>query len=125
MIRCSWRSLILLVTIASACGKALPVLDNIDQVSWKDDKNGCSGKRMEMQDNFASQKDKLLSLSEDDIVALLGKPDQNELAKRNQKFYYYFLEPSGDCHADGDDHPLKLVVRFNAVGLAKEVRLER
>jgi len=125
MTRCSWRSIILLVVIASACGKALPGLDNIDLVSWKGDRNGCGGKRNGMRDNLASQKEKLLSLSEDDIVALLGKPDQNELYKRNQKFYYYFLEPSPDCQADGDVHPLKLVVRFNAVGLANEVRLER
>lgn len=68
--------------------------------------------------------DKLLALSEVDLVALLGRPDEEELYKRNQKFYYYYLQPSGNCDKTVTDSPLRLVIRFNAVGLAKEVTVE-
>ena len=71
-----------------------------------------------------SQSKKLLALSQQDVIALLGKPDENELYKRDQKFFYYFVQPSPSCKNAGADNPKKLVIRFNAVGLAKEVSLE-
>lgn len=111
--------------IIFSCGKSLPVLEEIDLEAWKNDKQACSGKRTAMSDAIKSQSKKLLALSEQEIIGLLGKPDENELYKRNQKFYYYFLEPSKECRgASGDSDPQRLVIRFNAVGLAKEVSLE-
>jgi outer membrane protein assembly factor BamE (lipoprotein component of BamABCDE complex) len=71
-----------------------------------------------------SQSKKLLALSEQEVIALLGKPDENELYKRNQKFYYYFVQPSPTCTNAVIQNPKKLVIRFNAVGLAKEVGFE-
>ena len=68
------------------------------------------------------QKDKLKGLSQDDIVEVLGKPDQNELYKRNQKFFYYLLSPGKACGSDSTAHRLSL--RFNAMGFAKEVLVE-
>ncbi|HEX6892106.1 MAG TPA: hypothetical protein VF141_15470, partial [Chryseolinea sp.] len=61
-------------------------MEGIDVTTWKNDKKGCAGERLEMKEAILSQKDKLLALSELDIVDLLGKPDQEELYKRNQKF---------------------------------------
>jgi hypothetical protein len=58
------------------------------------------------------------------IVRLLGKPDRNELFTRNQKFFEYYLQPSPECNADSAGTAMKLVVRFNAMGLAKEVAVE-
>lgn len=77
-----------------------------------------------MADALLSQKEKLLSLSELEIVDVLGKPDQQELYKRNQKFYYYFIKPSEDCNLPSPANSLRLVIRFNAVGLAKEIGTE-
>jgi len=96
----------------------------LDEAQWKNDKNGCAGKRTTMADALLSQKEKLLSLSELEIVDVLGKPDQQELYKRNQKFYYYFIKPSGDCDRPSPANSLRLVIRFNAVGLAKEIGTE-
>lgn len=106
-----------------SCGKELPALEGIDQNAFKDDHNGCSGKRATMIDAVRKEKEKLLSLDELALVKVLGKPDRNELFKRNQKFYYYFLEPAPECKS-GNAIALKLVVRFNAMGLAKEVVVE-
>ena len=58
------------------------------------------------------------------IVKLLGRPDQNELSTRNQKFFYYFLEPAPACGTATDSLSARLSIRFNAVGLAKEVAIE-
>jgi hypothetical protein len=107
-----------------SCGKPLPSFEGIDLAAWKDDKQACNGTRTSMIDLMENNSRKFLSLSEQEIISLLGKPDENELYKRNQKFYYYFVEPSVTCTNSPTQNPKKLVVRFNAVGLAKEVGIE-
>jgi hypothetical protein len=116
-------SLLALLFIVLSCGKPLPELKVIDLKAWKADRNGCASKRSEMIDAIRKEKAKLLALDEMQIVTLLGKPDRNELFKRNQKFFYYFLEPSAQCETHGDN-PLRLSIRFNAMGLAKEAVVE-
>lgn len=107
-----------------SCGKPLPELAGIDKAAWLADKGACAGSRTGMLEAVKTNKDKLLALSEVELVELLGRPDENELYKRNQKFYYYYLQPSSACHTAAVTKPLRLVVRFNAVGLAKEVTVE-
>jgi hypothetical protein len=120
---CRWLS-IFLVSIFSACDKPLPTLEGIDPARWKEDKNACSNSRVSMRDAIEREKEKLLSLDQMQVITLLGKPDQNELLKRNQKFFYYFLDPAPACPASRDSAAEKLVIRFNAMGLAKEVSIE-
>jgi hypothetical protein len=107
-----------------SCGKPLPTFDNIDLQAWQDDKSGCTGQRTSMLSLLENQSEKLLALSQQDIIRLLGKPDENELYKRNQKFFYYFVQPSPACSDTITLKPKKLVIRFNAVGLAKEVEIQ-
>ena len=71
---------------------------------------------------LTEQKDELKGLSEGDIIKLLGRPDRNELYKRNQKFYYYDLEPGKVCDSTLTNQ--QLILRFNAMGRAKEVSIE-
>lgn len=96
----------------------------MDLQVWKDDKLACGSKRTAMIETIEGQAEKLLALNEQEIISLLGKPDENELYKRNQKFFYYFLQPSPSCENSETVDPKKLVIRFNAVGLAKEVAVE-
>lgn len=112
-----------LLVLLTSCGKTLPTFDNLDLEMWKKDKDGCNGYRFETREAIETNIEKLKGLSEMDIVNLLGSPDQNELYKRNQKFYTYFLQPSASC-SQPVINPKKLVVRFNAMGLAKEVTVE-
>jgi len=107
----------------TGCGNPIPVLDNMDLQEWRSDKDGCLNKRTAMAASIESQKDKLLALKEQQIISLLGKPDQNELYARNQKFYSYFLTPAPLCASFQND-PKILIIRFNAMGLAKEVSVE-
>jgi len=109
--------------LLAGCGKPAPSFTDVDISKWREDKNGCLGDRLRYLDSFTLQKDKLKALSETDIIKLLGRPDRNELYKRNQKFYYYMLEPGIECGIDNQT-PRKLSIRFNAMGLAKEVIIE-
>ena len=120
---CKWLSLSLLIFCIS-CDKPVPTLEGIDLERWRADKNACNNFRTSTREVFDTEKNKLLSLTQMQIVDLLGRPDQNELYSRNQKFFYYFLEPSPDCKPGAGSVAKKLVIRFNAVGLAKEVSIE-
>ena len=124
MHKSAWHNIAFTLLILSSCGPSLPHIDGLDLTSWKNDKKGCAGERSKMKEAIVSQKDKFLALSELDLVDLLGKPDEQELYKRNQKFYYYFIEPSRECTRASTEESLRLVIRFNAMGLAKEITTE-
>ncbi len=120
MQRLVWLSIVIVI---QACGKPLPALEQIDMAKWKEDKNGCQLIRQASIDALDQQREKIRSLSEAEVVELLGRPDKNELLKRNQKFYYYYLEPGTACSTSKVEFK-KLMIRFNAIGLAKEVSIE-
>lgn len=117
-------SIPLLALLLFACGRDVPTLEGVDLEKWKKDKNGCLRSRQLMEPALRSEISKLKGLSEMDMIGLLGRPDQNELYKRNQKFYYYFISPGPGCDtADSVFH--KLAVRFNAMGYAQLVSIEQ
>jgi hypothetical protein len=117
-------SALLLLSVLSGCGRELPNLENLDLEQWRKDKNACGTYRMENLASVQSQKEKLLALKEMQVVELLGRPDRNELYKRNQKFYYYYLKSAPECANYKADNTARLAIRFNAMGLAKEVMVE-
>lgn len=116
-------SVIAFVLILASCGKSLPELENLDLNAWKDDKNACGNYRAGNIDAIQTQKEKLLALDESKIISLLGRPDRNELYKRNQKFFYYYLQPGPACSTP-TENAKRLAIRFNAMGLAKEIAIE-
>lgn len=119
----SCRLSIAFILILVSCGKDLPALQGVDTEKWKEDKNACLGVRSRMQEALKNELAKLKGLSEANIITLLGKPDQNELYKRNQKFFHYFLTPGPGCESpDSVSHTL--VLRFNAMGYAQLVFIE-
>lgn len=120
-----WLNGIVLLVSISICGcdKPLPDLKGIDREQFAEDRNACNRIRSTMRKAINEQKEKLLSLNQMQVVKLLGRPDVNELSQRNQKFFYYYLDPAPDCKGNPDSSAERLVIRFNAVGLAKEVAL--
>lgn len=107
---------------AFACNKPLPTITSFSTQTWQKDPHGCNGYRARTEAELAKEADNLRGLSQMQIVNVLGKPDQNELYKRNQKFFYYWLSGSPIC---GEKKVAKrLSVRFNAMGYAKEVLIE-
>lgn len=99
-------------------------MEDIDLEIWKQDASGCLGKRTSMLQQMDAEKKKLIGLTEQQVITLLGKPDKNELYKRNEKFYYYYAEPSPECDSTTSGSPLKLTLRFNAVGMVKDASVE-
>lgn len=108
--------------VAIACNKPLPSLSGLDMAQWQKDANGCTGYRAQHERALVAETEALRGLSQMQIVELLGKPDQNELYKRNQKFFYYWLSGAPDCSEK--KVAKRLSVRFNAMGYAKEVLIE-
>jgi outer membrane protein assembly factor BamE (lipoprotein component of BamABCDE complex) len=115
--------ILLLAIVAISCSRPIPKLDNINLNTWKNDRDACKGHRSSMINSIKSQTNKLKGLDEMQIIKILGKPDVNELYKRNQKFFFYYLEPGKPCGNDSIPAS-RLQVRFNAVGLAKEVMVQ-
>ncbi|MEJ0055417.1 MAG: hypothetical protein WDN75_07035 [Bacteroidota bacterium] len=116
-------STLLVVLSLFSCGKDIPTLENIDIRKWKEDKNACLGNRLAMEASLQTEISKLKGLSEMNIIELLGRPDENELYERNQKFYTYFISPGPACSA-ADTTLHRLVLRFNAMGYAQLVSIQ-
>ena len=117
------KKLFLFLILLTACGKPLPEFENMNLDAWKADKNGCSHEREKMIAALKEQKDKLKGLTEAEIIKLIGRPDQNELYKRNQKFFHYYIEASAKCDS-ANKNSKRLSIRFNAMERAKEVEIE-
>lgn len=109
--------------ILYSCGNTEIKLDDVDLDAWIRDPGGCAGLRAAAAEPLQRQREKLLRLDEMAVTRLLGKPDENELYVRGQKFYRYYLDPSPACGNVQDD-ARTLIIRFNAVGLSSEVYVE-
>lgn len=119
---CKWLSLSVVVILAS-CGRDPISLEGFDAEKWREDRFACRGSREELSSLLLKQKQSLLAHNEIEIVRVLGKPDENELYKRNEKFFYYYVQPSSRC-GKSSAAPKRLIIRFNALGLAKEILIE-
>jgi len=98
-------------------------LQKFESELWIQDKNGCSGDRMNLKNQLLSLKHNMRGLKTSDIESYLGKPDAQELSARSQRYYIYFMEPGPKCdHAK--ENPQALFVRFSAVGLANEFAIK-
>lgn len=117
------RLLFSVLVFCVACSRPVPELNGVDLQKWKSDYKGCNSTRLAFIDTIRDQKDKLKGLSEGDLTSLLGKPDRNDLSEHHGKFYYYFIEPGPGC-AGVDSSGMKLIVRFNATGVSREVAIE-
>lgn len=121
--RCTIFRILIIVFFCGAChyGKSV----SFDAASWRGDKEGCKGKRIELFKSVIENRDELLGLNNRQIINLLGMPDRNELYDRNQKFFVYHVSPAPGCEKPYMGEVLFLFVRFNAVGLAQEVFIEK
>lgn len=54
---------------------------------------------------------------------ILGKPDIQQLADRNQEYYIYFLEPGTQCEYK-PSQAKSIAFRFSAMGLATEITFQ-
>lgn len=71
-------------------------------------------------ENLEKQKEKLMGLSQSQIVNLLGKPDAQELLKRNAKTFTYYLSEGSQC-GKGLQEGVALRIHFGALNYVSEI----
>ena len=113
--------LLYLLAIPMACGNRLD-LGNFDKDEWQADLNGCDSKRSQMLKEIEEVKPQLLGLYQKAIIKVLGQPEEQELYRRSQTYYIYWLDPSSGCPSP-IEKPRKLEVRFTALGIANEINI--
>lgn len=89
---------------------------------WKQDRGGCSGKRVPLEELFKSNKEEIKGLTINEITDLFGKPDQQLLTNRQQKYYIYFFEAGPHCSDIRNETSARCVaLRFSALGVVTEL----
>jgi hypothetical protein len=113
--------LMILPIVGQSCGgkRKERKLERFDSIAWKADKDGCGGIRASMKENLLKSKYTMRGLTTREVLDLMGHPDAEELADRNQKYYIYFIEPGPKC-SGFTGKATALYVRFSAVGIANE-----
>ncbi|MFD2720183.1 hypothetical protein ACFST9_15775 [Hymenobacter monticola] len=106
----------------SGCGHALPKVEGFDAATWRADPFACRDQRRAAVPILVRAKEQLYEARANDVTALLGPPDEEELRANTEKVYYYYLEPGSQCEAR---HPRSgaacLSLRFGPLGTVTEV----
>jgi hypothetical protein len=111
----------IVVLFLSAC-KNTPKLENFDQNTWKKDKNACQNEREKMVQSIENQKDKILGISQMQVIELFGSPDYQQLQDRQQKFFYYYFQQGAQCNKAGQKTSKNASKNANINGNAIRVR---
>ena len=118
----------LLIVLLYSCQSTSVKIDNLNLDKWKSDKNACLGYRNQKIEELQSSKNNLLRLSEKEIINTIGKPDKEELMKRSQKSFIYYLEKNTSCsnYQENSDAIVKVFqIRFNAMGYSNELLINQ
>lgn len=116
-------SALLLLAFLASCGPVPDKLGNFDLKKWREDQGGCQNVRAGLLNEFkAIQQTEVKGKSVNEIGALFGTPDRQELADRNQKYYIYFIQRGPHCQDRRriEESP-SVAIRFSAMGIATEV----
>jgi hypothetical protein len=119
------RSLLVLLFFCGmiAC-TSKPTLENFDTDRWKADRGGCRGERALMLPALEANLAKFKGASSNHIGELLGRPDAQALAARNQEYYIYYLEKGPQCDKLASQ-ARTVAFRFSAIGLATEITFQQ
>jgi hypothetical protein len=108
--------------LLGGCGHALPDITGFQAAAWRADAYGCRNQRAALLPPLLAARAQLYEARADDITALLGHPDEEELQVQTEKVYYYYLVPGAQC---GPRHPHtatpRLSVHFGPLGTVTEV----
>ncbi|MFD2787259.1 hypothetical protein [Hymenobacter rubripertinctus] len=108
----------------SGCGHNLPELPDFDSAAWRADPYGCRNQRAALLPVLARHRNDLFEARINDITAVLGHPDEEELGEQSDKVYIYYVTPGPQC---GPGHPRaarnRVMLRSGATGTVTEVIL--
>ena len=106
----------------SGCGHALPAVEGFNATTWRADPYACRDLRRAEVPALRKAREQLYEARADDVNALLGPPDEEELRAGTEKVYYYYLVPGTHCtgrHARSGAPCVSL--RFGPLGTVTEV----
>ncbi len=106
----------------AGCGHALPHIPDFDAAAWRADPYACRNQRRAAVPALLRFREQLYEARADDVNALLGPPDEEELRANTEKVYYYYLEPGTQC-APGHVRSAapRISMRFGPLGTVTEV----
>lgn len=110
--------------ILISCKTTRPEVAGLDYDKWELDKFGCSGDRMKMVGLISANKEKFFRYRQNQIIDILGKPDNITLYERGHTFYYYYVRYHQNCTDvpyRAEEETMKLEVRFDALNRSKEL----
>ncbi|GGF27106.1 hypothetical protein [Echinicola rosea] len=114
---------VLFLAIFASCVSKLDT-GNINMENWKNDRYGCKGLRIQDLTELESLKNTFLGATNQELIVTFGRPDRVELLNKSQSFFFYFLEPSGECdNHEKEKEPLKALFRLNAINKVSEVTI--
>lgn len=117
-------SFLLLVACGTlaGCGHSLPSIPGFDATTWRADPYACRNQRRIGVPALLRAKEQLYEARANDVNALLGPPDEEELRANTEKVYYYYLAAGPQC-APGHVRSAapKLSLRFGPLGTVTEV----
>ena len=106
----------------SGCGHSLPELPGFDAAAWRADPYACRNQRRAALPALVRSREQLYEARANDVTALLGPPDEEELRAGTEKVYYYYLEPGTQCLARHERSGAAcLSIRFGPLGTVTEV----
>jgi hypothetical protein len=115
----------LLLVLFTACTNQ-PDLSGFDVEAFKKDRGGCAGTREKQIDWLKTHKMTWKGVSSNDLEDILGKPDIQQLADRNQEYYIYFLEKGPHCYnIKNASTERTMAFRFSAMGLTTEITFQQ
>jgi hypothetical protein len=102
-----------------------PDLNGLNVALFKKDRGACKGDRVQQIAWLKSNKMTWKGVSSNDVEDILGKPDIQQLADRNQEYYIYFLKKGPQCNKiTGPSNAQSIAFRFSAIGLATEITFQ-
>lgn len=113
--------------LLQACSYSKPLeIEGFDSELFKGDRGGCEGKRIQQLALLKKNKDRILSISENEIVKTIGRYDYQLLDKKSEKYVVYFFESGPQCQNIRNITTSEaMILHFNSIGLVKEVVFQR
>jgi hypothetical protein len=110
---------ILLALLFTSCYPKIEI-EGFDAERWNTPITECSQTKTDLAALIISQEDQILGKGQAEVKELLGQPDEHELYRRNQKFFYYNLTAQDSCSSVAKK---RLSILFDALDRAKEVMI--
>ena len=106
----------------AGCGHALPQIPGFDAAAWRADPYACRNQRRAAVPALLRVREQLYETRANDVNALLGPPDEEELRANTEKVYYYYLESGTQCAAGHVRSAApRISLRFGPLGTVTEV----